>query len=691
MNFLIRLLAALGPAVGMHALLKAGEASYPLFAYLAAACCIPLLKGPLRAVLTVLSLGVLALVSFVLILITPFSAYAIWFGLAQRLAMYGSVSQIFVLISGFLSLAAVLSLSSKGRFLPLIDVLSLNLFLLFISFRLPVFIAAAGAGLISGLALRNLKDRPLHPLRGVFVLLLVLSLSVFPALLLSSGRSLPKGVSLIDNHISGALKNLVLTLFPRFPVLYGIPGYGYGFREETRGRPILSPRPVFALKGGEGEVYRLRAQVFDFYTGSSWTRTPPSAGAAPEEGPLISFPSIFQEEPRCSLAVLTEFYPYLPHELSTEGILIPGRQGESVLGDLSSGFLLTEPLASGETIELYGTGAAKEAAALSPGERLRYTALPASVPGGLVGFAEPLRAVDDRRVPAALAEMLSASFTYSLDLDSRDRSPERDRPPGGGWDTLSGFLLRSKKGYCVHFATAAAVLFRLRGIPSRYVSGFLVRVPLEGEPSPGSRGDGRAVVHITGFHSHAWVEVWFPETGWVPFEATPPMMGGPDASDPSITDDDYTLRQIEAITGMARPERIVAQESVQRSFPLLLILIPCAVLLCLSALVLGKRLSHKELSTQRRRFFRLSRRLVRAVRSRGIPGPEISGWIAWEKALEPLIRGGASLSGKGSDMSVFREVFFGGREPGTQEAASVRRLLSELRRGPGGQSVNRRE
>jgi len=281
--------------------------------------------------------------------------------------------------------------------------------------------------------------------------------------------------------------------------------------------------------------------------------------------------------------------------------------------------------------------------------------------------------------------MLSAGFTYSLDIDSRDRSP------GGGWDTLSGFLLTSKKGYCVHFATAAAVLFRLRGIPSRYVSGFLVRVPRKDEPSPGSRGDGRAVVHITGFHSHAWAEVWFPETGWVPFEATPPMMDGPDASRPSITDDDYTLRQIEAITGMAKPERIAAQESVQRSFPLLLILLPCAVLLCLSALILGKRLSLREFSTQRRRFFRLSRRLVRAVRARGIPGPEISGWIAWEKALEPLIGGGASLSGKGSDASVFREVFFGGREPGTQEAASVRRLLSELRRGPGGQSVNRRE
>lgn len=56
-----------------------------------------------------------------------------------------------------------------------------------------------------------------------------------------------------------------------------------------------------------------------------------------------------------------------------------------------------------------------------------------------------------------------------------------------------------------------AVLLRTQGIPARWVKGF----------APGEQtGPGQYTVRAS--DAHAWVEVYFPTVGWVPFEATPP-------------------------------------------------------------------------------------------------------------------------------------------------------------------------
>ena len=44
-----------------------------------------------------------------------------------------------------------------------------------------------------------------------------------------------------------------------------------------------------------------------------------------------------------------------------------------------------------------------------------------------------------------------------------------------GTDYVENFLFVQRKGYCEHYATAGAVLFRAMGVPARYVSGY--RVP----------------------------------------------------------------------------------------------------------------------------------------------------------------------------------------------------------------------
>jgi hypothetical protein len=81
-------------------------------------------------------------------------------------------------------------------------------------------------------------------------------------------------------------------------------------------------------------------------------------------------------------------------------------------------------------------------------------------------------------------------------------------PPGT--EPLLDFLFHTHAGYCQHFAGAAALLLRVAGVPTRVVVGFAT---------------GEEVGHDTWAvrdeDAHAWIEVYFPGVGWVPFNPTP--------------------------------------------------------------------------------------------------------------------------------------------------------------------------
>ena len=84
-----------------------------------------------------------------------------------------------------------------------------------------------------------------------------------------------------------------------------------------------------------------------------------------------------------------------------------------------------------------------------------------------------------------------------------------------GADFIYEFLEISKKGYSVHFASAATMMFRYYGIPARYVEGYLVtpqdaKAMTAGEPYT-----------LDDTHAHAWVEYYQDGVGWLPFETTP--------------------------------------------------------------------------------------------------------------------------------------------------------------------------
>lgn len=79
------------------------------------------------------------------------------------------------------------------------------------------------------------------------------------------------------------------------------------------------------------------------------------------------------------------------------------------------------------------------------------------------------------------------------------------------------FLFERKQGYCVHYATTAVLMYRMYGIPARYVAGYIA--PVAGF-SLGEDGNWNSVVQDS--LAHAWPEIYVSGLGWIPVEATPP-------------------------------------------------------------------------------------------------------------------------------------------------------------------------
>lgn len=92
---------------------------------------------------------------------------------------------------------------------------------------------------------------------------------------------------------------------------------------------------------------------------------------------------------------------------------------------------------------------------------------------------------------------------------------EETEPVDGDVDFILNFLEGSKKGYDVHYASAAVMLFRYYGIPARYAEGYLITKEDAKQMKAGE------AYYIDGTHAHAWAEYYQDGVGWLPFETTP--------------------------------------------------------------------------------------------------------------------------------------------------------------------------
>jgi transglutaminase-like putative cysteine protease len=115
-------------------------------------------------------------------------------------------------------------------------------------------------------------------------------------------------------------------------------------------------------------------------------------------------------------------------------------------------------------------------------------------------FAESVgvdRTMDPCAAVLALSDAVHRSFEY------RTHATRVDSPIDEA--------LSSRQGVCQDFAHILIALLRRLRVPSRYVSGYLFHA--RGEPS----AEGA---------THAWVEAWLPDSGWVGVDPTSNVLAG---------------------------------------------------------------------------------------------------------------------------------------------------------------------
>jgi transglutaminase-like putative cysteine protease len=131
-----------------------------------------------------------------------------------------------------------------------------------------------------------------------------------------------------------------------------------------------------------------------------------------------------------------------------------------------------------------------------------YLALPESTTPETIALAESLAegAASTYDVVRAYERWLSANVDYDLHAPLPDE----------GEDAVHDFLFDSQRGFCEQISSALAIMLRSQGVPTRVATGY----------AAGVRDRIAGVYEVRASDAHAWVEVWFPETGWQAFDPT---------------------------------------------------------------------------------------------------------------------------------------------------------------------------
>jgi len=166
---------------------------------------------------------------------------------------------------------------------------------------------------------------------------------------------------------------------------------------------------------------------------------------------------------------------------------------------------------------------------------LSTLALPARMPEVIAQTAQEIAGQYTTTYDRAIALQdffTSGAFTYS------EESPVSGGYDGTGVDIVAEFL-NVKSGYCVHFASAMAIMARTLGIPARVAVGF--------QPGEQISAAGVTSYTVTSHDLHAWPELFFDGVGWLRFEPTPGRGELPNYSTPAVVDDPSTPQNEAAV------------------------------------------------------------------------------------------------------------------------------------------------
>ena len=131
----------------------------------------------------------------------------------------------------------------------------------------------------------------------------------------------------------------------------------------------------------------------------------------------------------------------------------------------------------------------------------RYLQLPITFSPRVAELAEQVMADESTTYDKVKAlERFLRTFAYDEGIQA----------PAADVDPLEYFLFDIQSGYCDYYASAMAAMLRSQGIPARAASGY----------AEGTYDPEIGTYLVTERDAHTWVEVYFPQYGWIEFEPT---------------------------------------------------------------------------------------------------------------------------------------------------------------------------
>ncbi len=391
-----------------------------------------------------------------------------------------------------LLLAAGLSVSGETRRLVMPELLALPLI------AVVVFLLAEHAPLTSrgtaGLALRR-------------SLRLTLSLGTAGLIAFGTTRLLPWAQPYVEQAFAAFFGDRA-----------GQGSSGFGRESRLGDIESLALDQTLALRLWSDAPPRLRLRASTRFDGHSWKGSPaqtrrrsiPAASAVPAVAALAELADVpgatFVLAPP-EIGGLSHWGRILPAiTLGTEALALPlgttlVRSPEVRLESDAWGVVAPTSVAEPGLFG-YVAALAPPAEPLTPEQLAAALELPPSVDPRLRALAADLAresAGVEGRVAATLAH-LQTHCHYALDVGRFATD-----------DPVSEFVFDKRRGYCEYFATAAALLLRLEGVPARYVTGF------------SSRGASRVGDHylVRLSDAHAWIE-YYDGRAWHEADPTPP-------------------------------------------------------------------------------------------------------------------------------------------------------------------------
>jgi protein-glutamine gamma-glutamyltransferase len=382
---------------------------------------------------------------------------------------------------------------------------------------------SAGSALMDRLSLRRAVATTTSTALGVAATLLVLSAVPvpdgparlgLPASIDSVRRvDAPSGIAGADGADTSSSGNRDSA--SRTGSVGGYPGFDHTLDTSMRGD--LGDEIVMRVRAPEPDFWR--GQTFATFDGRAWSVIDDPGYRQP--GPDITVGHAFGDVVEHRLVDTDQLIQTFTVEVDQPNILFAAYRPDQVLfdGDLfqrSDGALRTDlVLTAGSVYTVISERPLVTPAALDR-QGIVADRLTTAGKNAFVLYLEVPASTTARTVQ--LADELAAESTSTYDLVRRMESwlatnvqYDLGAPvPADGVDAVDDLLFGSRLGFCEQIASALAVMLRTQGIPTRIATGYV----------PGERNRVTGVWEVRASDAHAWVEVWFPETGWQAFDPT---------------------------------------------------------------------------------------------------------------------------------------------------------------------------